>query len=38
MQHPDPASTPGLSDSAGRVTIKDAAEQQAMRWPPTCSI
>jgi methionine aminopeptidase type I len=31
MQHPDPASTPGLSDSAGRVTIKDAAEQQAMR-------
>ncbi len=31
MQHPDPASTPGLSESAGRVTIKDAAEQQAMR-------
>lgn len=31
MQHPDPASTPGLSDSAGRVTIKNAAEQQAMR-------
>ncbi len=31
MQYPQPASTPWRSDSAGSVTIKSAAEQDAMR-------
>jgi methionine aminopeptidase type I len=31
MQQPQPASTPWRSDSAGAVTIKSAAEQDAMR-------
>jgi len=31
MQQPEPASTPWRSDSAGNVTVKSAAEQDAMR-------